>query len=158
MDRRQTKSETDRRNHAIDISTSYELRPNQSISNLGGVPEAIFFTGDRALGVDIRDGRLLWDYRKVSNSTANIATPIVYNNRVFLSSDYGTGCALLELKPQGNGVAAQEIYFNKEMRNHHSSSVLIGDHLYGFSSSILMALNFNDGKVAWRAPLSPSEA
>src|SRR5207302_3700189 len=45
-------------------------------ANVGSVPEAIFFTGDRALGVDIRDGRLLWDYKKVANGTANIATPI----------------------------------------------------------------------------------
>ena len=36
------------------------------------------------------------------------------------------------------------------MRNHHSSSVLVGDHLYGFSSAILTAMNFNTGQVAWR--------
>jgi len=36
------------------------------------------------------------------------------------------------------------------MRNHHSSSVLVGDTLYGFSSSILTALNFDTGKMAWR--------
>ena len=119
-------------------------------ANIGGVPEAIFFTGDRALGVDIRDGRLLWQYSKASNGTANVATPIVHNNRVFVSSDYGTGCALLELKPNGNNIAAQEVYFSKEMKNHHSSSILVGEHLYGFSSTILTALGFNDGKVAWR--------
>jgi outer membrane protein assembly factor BamB len=119
-------------------------------AQIGSVPMAVFFTGNRALGVDIRDGRLLWDYSKVANGTANVATPIVHNNRVFLSSDYGTGCAMLELKPNGNSVTAQEVYFNRDMRNHHSSSVLIGDHLYGFSSSMLTALNFNDGKMAWR--------
>jgi hypothetical protein len=36
------------------------------------------------------------------------------------------------------------------MRNHHASSVLVGDHLYGFSSSILTALRFDTGKPAWR--------
>jgi outer membrane protein assembly factor BamB len=119
-------------------------------TDIGGVPQAVFFTGDRALGLDIRDGRLLWDYHKVSNRTANIATPIIHRNRVFLSSDYGTGCALLELKPNGQGIAAQEVYFNRDMRNHHSSSVLIGEHLYGFSSSILVALRFDTGELAWR--------
>ena len=34
VDRRQTKSQTDRRNHAIDVSTSYELTPNSALSNL----------------------------------------------------------------------------------------------------------------------------
>ena len=36
------------------------------------------------------------------------------------------------------------------MRNHHASSVLVGDYLYGFSSSILTAMQFDTGKVAWR--------
>ena len=36
------------------------------------------------------------------------------------------------------------------MRNHHASSVLVGDYLYGFSSSILTAMHFDTGKVAWR--------
>ena len=116
----------------------------------GGVAQAIFFTGIRALGVNVRDGRLLWEYRSVSNRTANIATPIVRGNRVFLSSDYGTGCALLELKPNGNGFTAEEVYFNRNMKNHHSSSVLVGDTLYGFSSSILTALRFDTGEVRWR--------
>lgn len=118
--------------------------------DVGGIPQAVFFTHTRALGVDTRDGRLLWDYKKVANGTANIATPIVRGNRVFLSSDYGTGCALLELKPDGKNVTAREVYFNRDMRNHHSSSVLIGDYLYGFSSSILTAMHFDDGKVQWK--------
>jgi len=116
------------------------------IAKPGQVPQAVFFTGRRALGVDVRDGRLLWSYDRVSNSTANIATPIVSGNRVFLSSDYGTGAALLELSPSG----AREVYFTRDMRNHHSTSVLVGDHVYGFSGSILTALRFADGAVAWR--------
>jgi outer membrane protein assembly factor BamB len=120
------------------------------VHQLGNVREAIFFTGNRALGVAVDDGRLLWSYSQVSNRTANIATPIVRGNRVFLSSDYGTGAALLELTPSSGGIAAKEVYFTKEMRNHHASSVLVGEHLYGFSSAILMAMRFDTGEVAWR--------
>jgi outer membrane protein assembly factor BamB len=36
------------------------------------------------------------------------------------------------------------------MRNHYSTSVLVGDYLYGFSSSILTAMKFETGEVAWR--------
>jgi outer membrane protein assembly factor BamB len=116
----------------------------------GGVREAIYFTGHRALGVDVDSGRLLWSYGKVANNTANIATPIVRGNRVFLSSGYGTGAALLELAPASGGISATEVYFTREMRNHHASSVLIGDHLYGFSDAILTAMKFDTGEVAWR--------
>jgi len=120
------------------------------VQSVGAVQQAIVFTATRALGVDVADGRLLWSYDRVANRTANIATPIARGNNVFLSSDYGTGAALLALTPDGNRVKAREVYFTNEMRNHHASSVLVGDHLYGFSSSILTAMQFDTGKVAWR--------
>lgn len=116
----------------------------------GGIRQAIFFTASKATGVNVDNGWVLWNYDRVSNRTANIATPIVRGNRVFLSSDYGTGAALLELTTRGKQVDAREVYFTNEMRNHHASSVLIGDHLYGFSSSILTAMRFDTGEVAWR--------
>jgi outer membrane protein assembly factor BamB len=120
------------------------------VHEVGGIRQAIFFTDSQASGVGVEDGRVLWTYSRVANRTANIATPIVRGNRVFLSSDYGTGAALLEFTPKGSGLSAREVYFTNDMRNHHSSSVLIGDHLYGFSSAILTAMHFDTGKVAWR--------
>jgi outer membrane protein assembly factor BamB len=116
----------------------------------GGVREAIYFTAERALGIDVDTGKLLWSYNQVANRTANIATPIVRGNFVFLSSAYGTGAALLELTPGPDGVAARQVYFTPDMRNHHATSILIGDYLYGFSDSILMAMKFDSGQIAWR--------
>jgi outer membrane protein assembly factor BamB len=117
---------------------------------VGNIQQAVVFTAERALGVDVTDGKVLWSYNRVSNRTANIATPIARGNHVFLSSDYGTGGGLLALTPSANGIKASEVYFTNEMRNHHASSVLVGDYLYGFSSSILTAMHFETGKVAWR--------
>ncbi len=114
---------------------------------LNGLTQVVFFTGQRAVGLDASDGRLLWEYAKPSNRTANAATPIARGNRVFISSDYGTGGGVVEIKPDNK---AEELWFNKDMRNHHSSSVLIGDHLYGFSGGILTAMKFDTGETAWR--------
>ncbi len=114
---------------------------------VNGGTQVIFFTDARAVGLNLNDGKLLWEYARPSNNVANIATPIARANRVFISSDYGTGGGVVEIKPDGT---AQEIWFTKEMRNHHSSSVLIGDYLYGFSSAILMAVKFDTGEIAWR--------
>ena len=116
----------------------------------GSLQQVVFFTAERGLAVDPRDGRLLWSYDRAANGTANIATPIVHGNRVFLSSDYGTGAALLDVRASGNLASASEVYFTRDMRNHHASSVLVGSHLYGFSSSILTAMVFDTGTVAWR--------
>ena len=87
-------------------------------TDVGGIPEAIFFTGERALGVDVRNGKLLWEYGDVANGTANVATPIVHDRYVFLSSDYGTGCVLLELTARKDRILAEEVYFHRNMRNH----------------------------------------
>jgi outer membrane protein assembly factor BamB len=116
------------------------------LARVGEATQAIYFSDQRTLGVDTRDGRLLWSYDRASNRTANIATPVVSGTRVFVSSDYDTGAALLELSPSG----AREVYFTRNMRNHYSSSVLVGDHVYGFSDSILTAMRFADGAVAWQ--------
>ena len=114
---------------------------------VNGGTQVVFFTDQRAVGLDLKDGRLLWEYARPANRTANAATPIARANRVFISSDYGTGGGVVEIKPDGT---AQEVWFTREVRNHHSSSVLIGDYLYGFSSSILMAVKFDTGEIAWR--------
>jgi outer membrane protein assembly factor BamB len=116
----------------------------------GGIKQVVFFTSSRAVGLDLSNGRLLWEYPRPSNNTANVATPVARGNRVFISSDYGTGGGLVEIKSDGKGVTAREVYFTKEMRNHHSSSVLVGDYLYGFSSSILTAMRFDTGEIVWR--------
>jgi outer membrane protein assembly factor BamB len=116
----------------------------------GSLQQVVFFTADRGLAVDPRDGRLLWSYDRVSNNTANIATPVVRGNRVFFSSDYGTGAGLVDVRASGNLASASEVYFTREMRNHHASSVLVAGHLYGFNSSILTALQFDTGELAWR--------
>jgi outer membrane protein assembly factor BamB len=132
-------------NHADEAGYSSPM-----LLRTGSLNQVIFFTGSRTLAVDPRDGRLLWSYNKAANGTANIATPIVRGTRVFVSSDYGTGAALLDIRAAGNLASANEVYFTRDMRNHHASSVLVDDHIYGFSSSILTALKFDTGAMAWR--------
>ena len=114
---------------------------------VNGGTQVVFFTAQRAVGLDVNDGKLLWEYAKPSNNVANVATPIARANRVFISSDYGTGGGVVEIKADGK---AEEVYFTKDMRNHHSSSILVGDYLYGFSSAVLTAMKFDTGEIAWR--------
>jgi outer membrane protein assembly factor BamB len=113
---------------------------------VGGAKQVIVLSGQSAFGVQESTGELLWRYAKVSNRTANIATPIYHDGAVFLSSAYDTGCALLKLNPKG----MQEVYFNRDMMNHYSSSVLVDGVLYGYSNANLSAMDFGDGKLLWK--------
>jgi hypothetical protein len=115
--------------------------------DIGGTHALALLTAGAAIGLDAKDGAPLWRYTRVANKTANIATPIAHDGYVFYSTDYGTGCVLLRPTPDGK---TAEVYFNRDMRNHYTTSVLVGDYLYGFSSEILTAMEFKTGKVAWR--------
>ena len=116
------------------------------VAETGGVRQIVALTGEAAVGVRADNGQALWRYPRVSNDTANIATPIVRDGLAFVSTDYGTGGALLKLGAQG----VTEVYFTGNMKNHYSSSVLVGDVLYGFNGSILTAMRFGTGEVLWR--------
>ncbi len=116
------------------------------VTEVDGVRQYILLTGEGGIGLLAKNGELLWRYNGVANGTANVATPIFHDNHVFLSSDYGTGCVLLKLTASG----AEEVYFNRDMRNHYGSSVLVDGVLYGSSSRILTAMDFKTGAVLWR--------
>ncbi|MBS1790245.1 MAG: PQQ-like beta-propeller repeat protein [Acidobacteria bacterium] len=120
------------------------------IAEVGGVHSYINFTANAAVGVRASDGKLMWRYTKVANRVANCATPIFADNKVFFSSAYGTGGALLNLTAQDGEVKAQEIYFTKDMQNHHGGMVLVDGYLYGFNNAILTCIEFGTGKVMWK--------
>jgi outer membrane protein assembly factor BamB len=116
------------------------------LADVGGSKQVIVLSSQSAFGVQEATGELLWRYGKVANNVANIATPIYHDGAVFLSSAYDTGCALLKLNPKG----MQEVYFNRDMMNHYSSSVLVDGILYGYSNQFLVAMDFKTGKQLWK--------
>lgn len=120
------------------------------VADVQGVRTYMTLTAEAGVGVRASDGKLMWRHTRVANNTANITTPVYRGNKVFYTSGYGTGGALLGLTAQGGEVKANEIYFTSEMQNHHGGVVLVGDYLYGFNNSILTCLDFATGKMMWR--------
>ncbi len=119
-------------------------------ADVQGVRTLMTLTAQAGVGIRASDGQLMWKYPRVANRTANITTPIFHDNKVFYTSAYGTGGVLLGLVAQAGEVKAQEIYFTRQMQNHHGGVVLVDGHLYGFNNSILTCLEFASGKRMWR--------
>src|SRR5262249_22247015 len=71
------------------------------------------------------DGNFLWRYDAPHNGTANCSTPIYHDGEVFAASGYGTGGGLARLAKDGTGIKAEEVYFTKNMKNHHGGMVLL---------------------------------
>jgi len=119
-------------------------------ADVQGIRTYMTLTSTAGVGVRASDGKLMWRYERAANGIANITTPIFFDNKVFYTSAYDTGAALLGLTAQNGEVKATEIYFTKAMKNHHGGVVLVNGYLYGFSDSILTCLEFGSGKQMWR--------
>ncbi len=124
-------------------------------ADIDGVRQYIQILGRGAVGVAADDGRFLWGYNKIANKVANIPTPIVRGNHVFVTTSYETGSALLKVTRDGNKMKAEEIWFNgpDKFENHHGGVVLIGDNLYGGSgrnNGTPVCLDFMTGKILWK--------
>ena len=76
---------------------------------------------------------------------ANAATPIVAGERIFISSAYSLGCALLRF----TGDALEPEWASRVMRNKTNGSVLWEGHLYGFDESMLKCVSLA-GEERWR--------
>ena len=119
-------------------------------ADVQGVRTYLTFTAGAGVGVRASDGKLMFRYAPAANRVANITTPVFADNKVFFTSAYDTGAGLLSLSAQGGTVNAQEVYFTREMKNHHGGVVLVNGYLYGFDDSILTCIEFATGKRMWR--------
>lgn len=114
----------------------------------GDARALVAFTAQSVAAIDPASGKQLWSYPWKTSYDVNAADPIVSGNRVFISSGYNHGAALIEIadgKPK-------LVWENKHMRNQHNNCVLIGQALYGFdgdNNSELKCLDFQSGKVNW---------
>ncbi len=134
-------------------------------AEIEGVRQYVTVIGRGAVAVAADTGKFLWGYNRIANGVANIPTPIVRGNHVFVTTSYKTGSALLKITKDGDGLKAEEVWFNgpSEFENHHGGVVLVGDHLYGGdgqNKGTPVCLEFATGKVVWkeRAPGERSAA
>jgi outer membrane protein assembly factor BamB len=119
-------------------------------ATLAGVRQILFLTGTRLVSVAPTTGELLWSFSWPTDFQCNAATPIAVGDYVFISSNYGKGCALLKITATGGHLSIASVYETRYMRNHFSSSVLIGDYLYGFDDANLTCLELRTGEARWR--------
>ena len=109
-------------------------------------------TGDALLAVRAADGIVTDSYSWKTMPEVNVATPLVVDDLVFISSAYGMGCALLRAEAHGDDVKLITVYARRRppgMQNHFSSSVYKDRHLFGFdgiSSARLKCIELITGK------------
>jgi len=102
------------------------------------------FTGDGLVVLERDTGREVARSEWETRYDVNAATPVIAGNRIFISSGYNKGCAMLEF----DGSSLKELWSSRAMRNHMAGCVLHDDHLYGMDESSLKCLDL-DGEEKW---------
>ena len=120
------------------------------VVNSGGVKQYVQFLGKGLVGVDAKTGKFLWRYdRTAQGSSANIPTPVARDELVY-SAAGRSGGGLVKLSVDGEGVAAEQVYFDVKMPTSIGGSVRVDNYLYGTNSGGLMCVEFASGEVKWQ--------
>ncbi len=122
-----------------------------TLATVGGRRQLLAITAKRVVGLTVEDGGLLWEYPWATQQGINAAQPIaVAANRVYLSSAYGHGAAVLELTPLGGGFQTRVVWSNNRMNNKFNSAVLYEGYLYGLDDGILACVDVESGERKWK--------
>src|SRR5262249_15321451 len=91
------------------------------------------------------------EYPWTTEYDINAAQPLVVGeNRVFISSGYGHGSAVVEIAGADKAFQVRQVWINNRMKNKFSSSVLYKDHIYGLDEAILACINVETGELKWK--------
>ena len=115
---------------------------------IDGVRQYVFV---RTSGGDIvsvaQDGKLHWRYPW---KVGGIASPLfLAPNRIFASASDDIGAVLLEIGKADGKATVREVWNNRVMKNHFSSSVLYEGHIYGFDNASLKCIVAETGEQKW---------
>jgi outer membrane protein assembly factor BamB len=127
------------------------------IGEAGGVKQVVVMTQDGAAGVSVKDGSLLWQYKREEPFGDIVApTPVVKDDKAFITAAPSGGYDLIKLtKADGKFTAAAVVSDNK-VENTHGGVILVDEHVYGCSGegqTKWFCVDFKTGKVVWNPPI-----
>ncbi|MHC4951639.1 MAG: outer membrane protein assembly factor BamB family protein, partial [Planctomycetota bacterium] len=95
--------------------------------------------------MEAKTGTVLWSYSWQTEHDVNAADPIIFDKKVFITSGYGHGCALIDISTAEPAL----VWENENMRSQMSGPVLIDGYLYGMDDDQLACVNWKTGEQMW---------
>ena len=119
------------------------------IAVLAGVRQLICFTCDGLIGLDPRDGKLLWRVPVKTAYARHVTTPIIYNDFVVVSS-HQVGLIGVKVSRDGTGLKAEQVWLSKEATMNFASPVAVGKYLFGLGpAKNIVCVNIETGNQLW---------
>jgi outer membrane protein assembly factor BamB len=133
---------------ALDDKQAYS---SPMLVTLAGVRQILVFAASRLMGLSPDSGEVLWEHPWKTQYDAHASQPLVIGeNRVFVSTGYGTGAAVVELSATDGRVSVRQVWRSTRMKNQFTSSVLHDGFIYGLDEAILACLDAATGDLRWK--------
>jgi outer membrane protein assembly factor BamB len=124
------------------------------LATLAGRQQVLIFDAEGLAGYDAAKGDELWRYPWKTYQDINVAQPVVLEgDRVFITSGYGHGCAMLKIAQAGKHWSAEPVWPKTPNRVLHckfSSPVFHRGTIYGLDEGRLVSLDATTGDEHWR--------
>lgn len=126
------------------------------VIDVDGQKQLLYFAGNVVAGLDPANGKTLWTHPHKTDWGLNISTPIwsPSDHLLFVSSAYGTGSRVLELRQAGGKTTVAEKWSSNRMRIHIGTAIRVGSYVYGssgdFGPAFITAVDVHTGKIAWQ--------
>jgi outer membrane protein assembly factor BamB len=123
------------------------------LATIIGVRQVLIFDGKGLGSFDPETGKELWFQEWNQEPEVNVAQPLVFEDgRVFVSSGYGHGCAMLKVTKSGDKWTVEQLWSNNRLRSKFANPVRKGEQIYGIDESAgsLVCIDANNGKIDWK--------
>jgi outer membrane protein assembly factor BamB len=119
------------------------------VATIAGVKQVVAFTVAGAVGLDAKDGALLWRVPLTTNYGRHVMAPIVHNDLVLVGS-HEVGLVATRISAEGGKVSAKEAWVRKDLGPNFSSPVRIGEQIYGLVKKSTVCIDIATGKDLWQ--------
>ena len=106
------------------------------------------------MSIDPKTGTVDFEFpfRSRTFESANASSPVVFDNKVFVTSSYRTGSALVEIR---DDFSHRVIWQTEDIGLHFNTPIYSGGYLYGFDGrnpgdASLVCVDVSSGEVVWR--------
>jgi outer membrane protein assembly factor BamB len=120
-------------------------------ARLAGTDQILIFNAHSIAGHDAHSGSVLWE-SPWPGGHPHIATPLqVGTDQVLISSGYGTGSELLQVRRTAQGGwTAQRVWKSIRLKSKFANLIAYRDQIYGLDDGILVCLETATGKLDWK--------
>jgi outer membrane protein assembly factor BamB len=124
----------------------------------GRLPDAVFMTTLRLVGLNPLDGSVNWEHPLVFQPSGTAPTPMVIGDEI-LTSTMTNGSTLIRLGAKDDKVISEQVWQEKDLSAYFSTGVSTKERLYLITnvlkpvpSAMLRCVDRKTGKEQWKAP------